>query len=205
MGFFVGIERDGIKVFGEGAAVYARANRADIPMYTLEPPLEVEIAALREIGDDTQVAMFRVLSGYMSARRGGPVGDFKIGRLLAKRAKPLTDKLPNIKALDAYFAEQFPDMGPWRDLPEEAMWPSPGGTWLNAMARRSNEVRDAHFVRTMLDLVGKGERVFAIAGRSHVVVWEPVLLESMHPARYGDLSSPRPWDAAPPASAPPAQ
>ncbi len=194
MSFFVGTPRQGIGVFGEGAAVYSMARHDRIPLYTLEPPLEIELAALQECGDRTQVAMFRVLSGYMSARRGGEVSNFKIGRLLSKRAAPLTDALPDIAALDAYFAAQFPQSPPWRDLPEEAMWPSPGGTWLNAMARRANQVRDDHFVRSLVDLVNRGERVLAIAGRSHTVVWEPVLMESLSPATYGDLSSPRPWE-----------
>jgi len=194
MSFFVGTARQGIGVFGEGAAVYSMAKSAGIPLYTLEPPLEIEIAALEECGDRTQVAMFRVLSGYMSARRGGPVSDFKIGRLLSRRAAPLTDALPTIAAFDAYFAAQFPQFSGWRDLPEEAMWPGRTDSWLNVMASRSNEVRDAHFVRTMLDLAQRGERVLAIAGRSHTVVWEPVLWESLQPARRGELSSARPWE-----------
>ncbi len=196
MGFFVGLKDQGIGVFGEGAAVYAMAEKAGIPIYTLEPPLEVEIAALKECGDNEQVAMFRVLSGYISARRGGPVSEFKISRLLAKRAAPLTDKFPDAAAFDAYVGSQFPDMGPWRDMPEEAMWPDGDDTLLHKMATRSNKVRDAHFVRTMMDLVNRGERVLAIAGRSHVVVWEPVMWESLQPAHFGELSSPRPWESA---------
>lgn len=194
MSFFVGTARQGVRLFGEGAAVYSLAHDAGIRLYTLEPPLEVEIAALDEIGDRSQVAMFRVLSGYMSAKRGGPVSNFKIGRLLSKRAAPLTDALPDIAALDAYFASQFPNLPGWRDLPEQAMWPGRTDTWLNRMATRSNKARDEHFVRTMLDLTRHGERVFAIAGRSHTVVWEPVLWESMAPARRGELGSPRPWE-----------
>lgn len=193
-GFFVGTARQGVGVFGEGAGVYSLAEREDIPLYTLEPPSEVEIAALRECGDDTQVALFRVLNGYISARRGGPVSDFKIGRLLSRRASPLTDALPDIAALDAYFASQFPESPDWREIPEQATWPSPGGTWMNAMARRANSVRDDHFVRSLVDLTRRGERVLAIAGRSHVVVWEPVLLESLAPARHGELTSARPWE-----------
>jgi len=194
MGFFVGTATQGVGVFGEGAAVYARAEDAGIPIYTLEPPLAVEVEALGAIGDRTQVGLFRVLSGYMSARRGGPVSDFKIGRLLSKRAAPLTDALPTIAALDAEFARLVPEYDGWRDMPEEAMWPGRTDTWLNLMATRGNEVRDEHFVRVMLDLVERGERVLAIAGRSHTVVLEPVLWESMQPAERGLLSSPRPWE-----------
>ncbi len=194
MGFFVGTATQGIGVFGEGATVYALAEDAGIPLYTLEPPLEVEIAALEEIGDRTQVALFRVLSGYMSARRGGEVSDFKIKRLLSKRAAPLTDALPTIEAFDAYFAAQFPQYPGWRDLPEAAMWPGKTDTWMNLMATRSSRVRDEHFARVMMDLTLRGERVLAIAGRSHTVMLEPALWESMQPAKRSELSSARPWE-----------
>jgi hypothetical protein len=194
MSFFVGTATQGIGVFGEGAAVYALAEADGVPLYTLEPPLDVEIAALEECGDRTQVAMFRVLSGYMSARRGGPVSDFKIRRLLAKRAGPITDAFPDIAAFDEYFASQFPDRPTWRDLPEEAMWPGRDDTLLHRMATRSNVERNRHFVHVMLDLVNQGERVLAIAGRSHTVIMEPVLWESLQPAEHGDLSSARPWE-----------
>lgn len=194
MSFFVGTPEQGIRLFGEGAAVYTLAHGAGVPLYTLEPPIEVEIAALREIGDARQVAMFRVLSGYISARRGGPVSEFKIGRLISRRAAPLTDVIPDAAALDREFAKEFPTLGPWRELPEQAMWPGRTDTWMNLMATRANLARDEHFTRTMLDLVNRGERVFAIAGRSHTINYEPVLWESMRPARRGVLSSERPWE-----------
>lgn len=195
MSFFVGTPTQGIRVFGEGATVYAMAERDGILLYTLEPPLDVEIAALEACGDRTQVAMFRFLSGYISARRGGTVSDFKISRLLSKRARPLTDAFPTTGAFDAYFASQFPDQPTWRDLPEEAMWPGKSDTLLHRMATRSNRTRDEHFVRVMLDLVSRGERVLAIAGRSHTITQEPILLESLQPAAHGPLSTRRPWES----------
>lgn len=194
MSFFVGSMTQGVRVFGEGAMVYSLAQDSGIPLYTLEPPLAVEIAALEEEGDRTQVAMFRVLNGYISARRGGPVSDFKINRLLSQRAAMLTDAFPDIAAFDAYFAAQFPDQPNWRELPEEALWPGKTDTLLHRMATRSNLARDEHFVHIMLDLVRRGERVLVIAGRSHTLVLEPVLWESLQPADRGNLSSPRPWE-----------
>jgi hypothetical protein len=194
MSFFVGTPTQGIRVFGEGAAVYSMAERDGIPLYTLEPPLEVEIAALEECGDRAQVAMFRFLSGYISARRGGAVSDFKVSRLLRKRARPLTDAFPDAAAFDAYYASQFPEAPNWRDIPEEAMWPGQSDTLLHRMATRSNRTRDAHFNRVMIDLVNRGERVLAIAGRSHTIIQEPVLLDSLAPASRAALSSRRPWE-----------
>lgn len=194
MGLFIGTAYQGVKVFGEGAIVYSLAEDADIPLYTLEPPLETEVDSLRTVGDDTQIALFLTLRGYISARRGGPVSDFKIRRLLAKRAAPLTDSLPDIPALDAYFKTQFPTLGDWRQLPEEALWPGRFDTWLNLMASQSNVARDDHCVRVLLDLVRQGHRVLAVSGRSHTIILEPLLVESLQPAQYGSLSSPRPWE-----------
>jgi len=39
----------------------------------------------------------------------------------------------------------------------------------------ANQVRDRHAARVILDLLTKGERVFALAGGSHAVKQEPVL------------------------------
>lgn len=194
MSFFVGTPTQGIGVFGEGAVVYAMAKRDGIPLHTLEPPLDVEIAALLESGDQKQVAMFRFLSGYISARRGGPVSDFKISRLLAKRTRSLTDAFPDAAAFDAYYAAQFPEAPSWRDIPEQAMWPGQSDTLLHRMATRSNRTRDEHFNRVMIDLVNQGERVLAIAGRSHTIIQEPILLDSLAPISRGILSSRRPWE-----------
>jgi hypothetical protein len=74
------------------------------------------------------------------------------------------------------------------------MWPGKEDTLLHRMATRSNRFRDEHFARALLDLARRGERVLAIAGRSHAINLEPVLWSSLQPARRGDLSSARPWD-----------
>jgi hypothetical protein len=39
----------------------------------------------------------------------------------------------------------------------------------------ANIIRDRHFFAILLDLVKKGERVFAVAGSSHAVKLEPAL------------------------------
>jgi pheromone shutdown protein TraB len=39
----------------------------------------------------------------------------------------------------------------------------------------SRQVRGEHMVRTLVELVNKGERVFAVVGASHVIRQEPVL------------------------------
>jgi hypothetical protein len=43
----------------------------------------------------------------------------------------------------------------------------------------ANRARDEHFARVVIDLVRKGERVFAVCGSSHAVKLEPALREAL--------------------------
>lgn len=196
MGFFVGPDSFAVRQFGESAAVYALARDAGVPLYTLEPPYEKEVAALLEVGSPQRVALFVTLRGAMSDRRSGRVSDEQARNLLRRRTNTpaLKGAFDSFKDMEAFYAKEFPGLPAWRDLAEEALWPSPEGTWLNAMARRAGAERDEHFAQVLLDLVAKGERVFAVAGRSHVVMLEPALWATLQPATRGELSSPRPWE-----------
>lgn len=196
MGFFVGPDSFAVGQFGESAAVYALARDAKIPLYTLEPPYEKEVAALLEVGSPQRVALFVTLRGAMSDRRSGHVSEEQARNLLRRRTNTpaLKGAFESLKDMEAFYTKEFPDQPAWRELPEEALWPSPDGTWLNAMARRASAVRDEHFAQVLLDLVSKGERVFAVAGRSHVIMLEPALWATLQPATRGELSSPRPWE-----------
>lgn len=50
----------------------------------------------------------------------------------------------------------------------------------------ANIIRDRHFFAILLDLVKKGERVFAVAGSSHAVKLEPALNAALTPATSPD-------------------
>lgn len=96
--------------------------------------------------------------------------------LLSKRgSRPgLEGSLPDLVALDKVWDERFSELGPWRKLPAEVLDPNDTPTRLQSLAVLANQVRDCHSARVILDLLGKGERVFALAGGSHVVKQEPV-------------------------------
>lgn len=61
-------------------------------------------------------------------------------------------------------------------MPAHLIHPSPNPNRLQELANLANEVRDRHAARVILDLLDQGERVFAIAGGSHVVKQELVLV-----------------------------
>jgi hypothetical protein len=47
--------------------------------------------------------------------------------------------------------------------------------YLKTISDDSNDLRNRHLVRAVLELTGKGERVFVVAGSSHAVLIEPAL------------------------------
>jgi hypothetical protein len=179
MGFFIGPLGPGVRQFGESGAVYSLARSADIPIRTLEPAIEDEIAMLREQWSPERVTLYYVLRGFMSDR-GDATGDDATqiaASVLAKRGTlpGLDGAISSIDELDSLYRADFPGAPDWRVQPEEFMWPGRHDSYLNEMATLSSKVRDEHMVRLLVHLVEKGERVFAVVGASHVIMQEPAL------------------------------
>lgn len=165
-----------VKKFGEGGAVLWLAENAKVKVYTMEPSRQVEAAYLLERHSKERVALFFVIRTYLSDRRTRTMTDQDASRILARRQQQygLVGTIPDLASLDALWAKEFPGHKGWRTMEEREMWPN-DGTWLNKLAKHANEVRDTHFLRTMIDLTRKGERVFAVSGCSHTIIQEPVL------------------------------
>ncbi|NIR70884.1 hypothetical protein GWN28_28785 [candidate division KSB1 bacterium] len=180
LGLFVGNLEAGVSYFAEFGALFALARRDDIPIYTLEPPWEVEVAEMKAGFPTEEVTLFYTLRVFLSERGQGKTReeiDDLARHLLKKRgSRPgLEGSLPNLAALDSVWNERFSGLGPWRDLPPNAIHPGAEPTRLNALANLANEIRDRHATAVILDLMDQGERIFALAGGSHVVKQEPVL------------------------------
>lgn len=180
LGLFVGGLEAGVSYFSEFGALFALARQDDIPIYTLEPPWEVEVAEMKAAFSTADVTLFYTMRVFLSERGEGKTReeiDDLARHLLSKRgSRPgLEGSLPTLAGLDSVWNERFSDLGPWRDLPPNAVHPGAEPTRLNALANLANEIRDRHAAAVILDLMKKGERIFALAGGSHVVKQEPVL------------------------------
>lgn len=88
--------------------------------------------------------------------------------------------LPNMQSLQDAWDRHFPDGPDWRTVSDQFGLPG----FLNEMD--ANIIRDRHFLAILLDLVKKGERVFAVAGSSHAVKLEPALNAALTPATSPD-------------------
>lgn len=179
LGPFVGTRAMGVRAFGEFALAASLADEVGIDAWSLEPPWQVEVDEMKANFPTAEVTLFYTLRVFLSERGdlSGTAVDDLAAHLLQKRGgrEGLEGSLPDLESLDRLWEERFADLGPWRQLPPQAIHPSTTPTRLQQLANLANEVRDRHAARTILELVQSGERVFAIAGGSHVVKQEPVL------------------------------
>lgn len=173
----------GVKTFGESAVPVSLAREADIPVYTYEPPLESEIAALLPSWSKERLLLFYILRSY-TARAVLRRSDGQARELIRERGEwpGLEGAIPSLSAMDSIWRVQFPDGLAWRELPWQATWPTGSESWLNEVSADVNRVRDQYMVAVIADLVGRGERVFAVVGSSHVVMQEPALRGLIVPA-----------------------
>ncbi len=184
LGFIIGSEESDIKSYGEFAMAYIMAGRDKIPVYTLEPSWESEAAEMKAKFPTPEVTLFYTMRVFLSERKSGmstsEIEDLAT-HLLKKRGSRagLEGSLNSLDEMDALWQKHYSDLGDWRIIKGSAIHPSANPTRLSRMANFANEVRDLHAAKVIVDLMNQGNRVFAIAGGSHVVKQEPVIRASL--------------------------
>ena len=170
----------GVKTFGESAAPVWLARDDGLPVYTFEPPLELETATLLESWSKERLLIFYVLRSY-TARGVAGRSDRQARELIRERGRwPGLDRaISSVAHLDSIWQDEFPDGPGWRDLPWQATWPTGSDTWLNHVSADVNRFRDQYMVALITSLLERGERVFAVVGSSHVIMQEAALREAV--------------------------
>ncbi len=180
--------RDPVAMFGEMGTVLRLGRRSRASIYSWEPSREAEVQAQLQRFPAERVALFYVLRPYVSERRFGrpkdPDAKLEDTRGERTKWKGLEGTLPSIAAVDELWRRDFAGLPDWRDTSDERGWPG----YLQAIADASNEIRDEHFARVVIDLLTRGERVFAVAGSSHAVKLEPALRAACGEAFDGTLA-----------------
>lgn len=147
----------------ESALVHELARQGGVPLWSLEPEYADEVALLLARFQPVEVALFFTLRVYWSESEGS--GDEELAEgLRAKRTdvEGLRTALPDLAAMDAAWQTIVPS-GDWRTWTAEM----PGV--LRAVDDASRATRGEHMARVLLDLVRRGERVFAVVGSGHVI------------------------------------
>jgi hypothetical protein len=149
----------------EPALVHKLARRDDVTLFSLEPSYAEEVAALTLHFSAEQVALYFFLRVYVS-EAGGQANDALALDLLHKRTDVdgLRGTLGNLADVTRVWKENYPEMDDWRFMDHE-----PESGTLAEISSESRRVRGEHMPRVLIDLVGNGERVFAVVGSGHVI------------------------------------
>jgi hypothetical protein len=180
LGFHFGGEESGVSSFGEFAMAYHLGTEIDIPVFSLEPQWIDEVNVVKEQFETEDITLFYTLRVFFNERKGVDPEDIDdlAAHLLSKRGSRdgLAGSLKSLKEMDDLWQRKYKDLGDWRTAPHTVLGPNANPTTdLHRIGNLVNEARDIHAAKIISELVNKGERVFAIAGGSHVVKQEPVL------------------------------
>lgn len=177
-GYFYGGLIEPFAGLPEPALVHKLARRDNIPLYTLEPAYDDEVAELLQMFSAEQVALYFFLRVY-SSEAGGVADEALALDLLEKRTdvNGLRGSLSTLEDVDRVWQRDFPDQADWRIQQGE-----PG--YLSEISDSSRRIRGEHMARILIDLVEKGERVFAVIGSGHVIrqEWNLRAVFNMEPA-----------------------
>ena len=81
----------------------------------------------------------------------------------------------SISELQSTFADNFPGLGSYKNVPASWVDPAKSTNRLNEISRASSDFRDKVMAAKISDAVCKQKRVFAVVGASHVVMQEPAI------------------------------
>lgn len=170
-GYFVGPVCSRFGGLPEPRLVHLLAGRDGVEVFSLEPPYVDEVHALLASWTPEQVALYFILRVYW-AEAGGRADDSLAEHLRRKRTDVpgLEKSLGSLADIDRVWRHDFPDQPDWRTLTSD-----PEGTYLNSIGDDSRRVRGEHMARLLIDLVNRGERVFAVVGSGHVIRQEWIL------------------------------
>jgi hypothetical protein len=175
LGFLFPYLMDPVEEYGEMGAAAARARASDLPIYSWEPRREWEVRQMLDSFPAPRVALYYVLRPYFSQLRFGRPDDPEafVDEYRRKRTRypGLEGTLTTMAAIDSLWARDFAGQPDWRETSDEYGLPG----YLADLFARSNALRDEHLAAVLLDLVRRGERVFAVAGSSHAVKLDAAL------------------------------
>lgn len=169
-----------IRTRGEPSYLGFIARAAGVPVLPLEPQPAALFAEVQLDFPADQIALAHVLREVQIARdRRGVFGEALeavASRAIAEqrelvRAAGKTLPIAHILDLTLAVNRLWPGLD-WRQVP--AQWSNPllapaatGSRFVNAVFAAEKAIRDRHALRLLLDRVAAGEKVVALAGRTH--------------------------------------
>jgi hypothetical protein len=171
---------------GEQGLLRYLAARDNVPIKSIEPRRKFEAMYLLKQFSQEQIKVFYILRQVVIRRMlNKDINDITYVEHILKELSKL--KLfrggPNcfLGFLNSV-KKFFPNLGDWRTIPGSWFYESPTGehTWLSLMFRKVNNYRNHRMVRTILKEINRGRSIFALVGRSHVIMQQQAICDCIN-------------------------
>ena len=172
-----------IQKYGEQGLLRWLAAKDSVPIRSIEPDQNEEVAALLSTYTPEQLKFYyltREVVSYQRNQPDKPLEDYLVDYLERYNKVPSLSGPPRtFTELDSLYDLWFNKDSDWRAFPSRWVAPSILEVFTNHIARDVVKIRDTHHVKTLVQAVNQGERVFSVIGFGHVVVQEPALRKAL--------------------------
>jgi hypothetical protein len=166
--------------YGEQGFLRFLASRDKVPIKSIDPTRAQEAVYLKRFFNAEQIKIFYVLRQAVVNQNLGKdtasVGYVnKILRHLGKVDYYFKGNPRHLDEFEGRVHQLFPNLKDWQSIPCSYFRSPNSENFLSKIHRRLNEFRDQHMLKRIIRELRKGNRIFAVVGRSHVVVQEPAV------------------------------
>ena len=166
--------------YGEQGFLRFLASRDKVPIKSIDPTRAQEAVYLKRFFNAEQIKIFYVLRQAVVNQNLGKdtasVGYVnKILRHLAKVDYYFKGNPRHLDEFEGRVHQLFPNLKDRQSISCSYFRSPNSENFLSKIHRRLNEFRDQHMLKRIMRELRKGNRIFAVVGRSHVVVQEPAV------------------------------
>lgn len=170
---------DAIRKYGEQGLLRFLAARDNIPLKCFDPSFSHQALFLKRRFLPSHIKMYFILLQAIVNRtlRRDISNTEYVHQILKcfKGVKWYNCQPRSLVDFEFLVSKIFPDLGDWRMISSSFFHSVEQGKFLAKIHRQLNEFRDDIMLRNIMAALKKGEKVFALVGRSHVVMQESTL------------------------------
>jgi len=168
-----------IRMYGEQGLITFLAARDGIPIKCIDPSRGEQIYYLRNFFRPSYIKIYFILKqatiNKVLMRENQNLDDAR--RLLKKMEKISKFKCSpaNLVQFEHMVSMFWPELDNWQDIPYSYFHSTEKGRFLVDIHRKLTEFRDQTMIKKVTKAIKKGERIFAVVGRSHVFKQQSIL------------------------------
>lgn len=169
---------EAVSKYGEHGLVWLLANRAGVPIRSIDPPLKDQVAHLLLSFPADEVKMYYALlmTVLMRDQLGVAITDDQVLNLFRScEALGCVGDLMDLTGFELRLKRLKIDPKAWRSVSSGIFYGGDSAGYPAAIHAKLNEFRDQVMLRQIIKEMKRGGTVFALAGKSHVAIQEPAL------------------------------